>query len=333
MNTVSHAPTTPSEKQLKQSAKAIQSALKELFDIEINYTQALEISARSHKFKSWDVACATAKKVQKQALNPLLQPLSKKPLGSMSTLDRLHQMEDHFESLGYPQLKMACKAIVGCHNNKTDLLNSVWEMSMKANEGVWFSTWLPHKIAILQNEDLFKKVAGDFGFDATQFIDGLTKKIAQIEDFLLSSEQPKEDDSGINTFNRITAIFNVVQLFEPSSKGMQTYINSLGKEDYALLAATFDLGRQGWERSYEESREYESFVENMAADGRKVTRDLADKRFLPKDEKQRQFDWLYQYMLNGVNQGIAVNEYSWLSQKTNIITETRKGVGMLQELM
>ena len=45
MNTVSHVPT---ENQIKQFAKAIRSALRELHDFEINHTQALEISSRAH---------------------------------------------------------------------------------------------------------------------------------------------------------------------------------------------------------------------------------------------------------------------------------------------
>lgn len=61
MNTVSHA-LAPTEKQIKQSAKAIKSALKELHNFEINYTQALEVSSRSYGFKNWNVASAIAKK-------------------------------------------------------------------------------------------------------------------------------------------------------------------------------------------------------------------------------------------------------------------------------
>lgn len=222
MNTVSHVPT---ENQIKQFAKAIRSALRELHDFEINHTQALEISSRAHGFKNWNVACAIAKKHSKSLMLPIKEivtphhPIhgevianakilkvagvehsdtpatstfpsipSQEQLHTMSTIKRLHMMEDHFELIGHPELKIACKAIVGNSNNATEFRISVHEGAMKESEGVWRATWLPHKIAILENEDLFKKVANEFGYDAISFIDGLYDEITKIEGYLSSEE-------------------------------------------------------------------------------------------------------------------------------------------------
>lgn len=460
MNTISHVHTTPSEKQLKESAKAIKSALKELHHFEINYTQSLEISSRSYGFKNWNVAIASAKKsgtanktisvpqdaslsidnfdymsaggrtifmqtvqecaesirlshldgitsvsenqtmtdtmiksailltyqrrkdaallidltdalrdisiptsmysVREDILYVLSQkdarltinyyamvvtsaeaaaPVQKSPsvdIRSMSSIERLHLMENHFESLGYSLLKTACKAIVGSNSKGTKLLNSIWEESMKETEGVWRSVWLPHKISILQNEELFKKIAGDYGFDATEFIDKLNKEITQVEDFLSSSNQQTKNEPTKETqmkpIDRILSIFNDIQSITQSSQNMHSHVNSLSKEDYALLATTYDLGRQGWERNYYETREYESFVEDMASNGYKITQEMADKKFLPATKKQEQFDWLYQHMLKNATEQNGVYNHNWLSQKTNLISETRKGLGMLHEL-
>lgn len=461
MNTISHVHTIPSEKQLKESAKAIKLALKELHHFEINYTQSLEISSRSYGFKNWNVAIASAKKsgatnktisVQQEVSSSIdnfdymsavgrsifmqtvqecaesirlshldgitsvsenhtmtdtmiksavlltyqrrkdaalltdfvdalkdtaipssmssvkediLYVLSQKDnrlhinyygmvvksaedaattqksspvdIRSMGRVQRLHLMESHFESLGYPLLKTACKAIVGSNSNGTKLSNSIKEESMKESEGVWRSTWLPHKIIILQNEELFKKIAGDYGFDATEFIDKLNKELTKVEDFLSSSnpniKNEQTEETAMKPIDRSLEILNVIDNIKPSSQGMHAYVNSLNKEDYALLATTFDLGRQGWERGYYETREYEDYVERMAANGEKVTREMADMKFLPKNKKQEQFDWLYQHMFKKSNKYDGAYEHNWLSMKTNLISETRKGIEMLRELM
>ena len=201
---------------------------------------------------------------------------------------------------------------------------------MKESEGVWRSTWLPHKIIILQNEELFKKIAGDYGFDATEFIDKLNKELTKVEDFLSSSnpniKNEQAEETAMKPIDRSLEILNVIDNIKPSSQGMHAYVNSLSKEDYALLATTFDLGRQGWERGYYETREYEDYVERMAANGEQVTREMADMKFLPKNKKQEQFDWLYQHMFKKSNKYDGACEHNWLSMKTNLISETRKGI-------
>lgn len=337
MNTVSHVQKTPFEKQLKQSAKAIKSALKELHNFDINHTQSLEISARSYGFKNWNVASAAAKKTSSPLTENKDQPHtpSKQKTSTMGNVARLHLMENHFGELGYPDLKTACKAIVGSNGDGTKLSYSIWEESIKETEGIWRCTWLPHKITILQNEELFNKIALDFGFDATDFIKRLINEIVSVENYISSNKQSENRLSeAIPTrpIDKILSIFNDIQGMVQFSQEMHDYVNSLSKEDYALLAATYDLGRQGWDRDYYESNEYEMFVENMASDSQKVTQEMADKKFLPKETKQKQFDWLYQHMLKDAIKYDGAYKHNWLSQKINLISETYAGIGMLHEL-
>lgn len=338
MNTVSHVHKTPSEKQLKQSAKIIQSVLKELHNFDINYTQSLEISARSYGFKNWNIASAAAKKTSSTLTENKDQPHtpSKQKISTMGNVARLHLMENYFDELGYPDIKTACKAIVGSNGDGTKLRYSIWEESIKETEGIWRCTWLPHKIIILQNEELFNKIASDFGFDTTDFIKSLNDEITSVENYISSNKQSKNKPSEeimVLPIDRIRSIFNDIQKFTQASQAMHDYVNSLSKEDYALIAATYDLGRQGWDRDYYETNEYEMFVENMASDGYKVTQEMADKKFLPKETKQKQFDWLYQHMLKDAIKYNGFYKHNWLSQKINLIGETYAGIGMLHELI
>lgn len=338
MNTVSHVHTTPSEKQLKQSARAIQSTLKELHNFDINYTQSLEISARSYGFKNWNVASATIKKTSTTPIENKDQPHtpSKQKISTMGNVARLHLMENHFGELGYPDIKTACMAIVGSNGDGTKLSYSIWEESIKETEGIWRCTWLSHKITILQNEELFNKIASDFGFDTTDFIKSLSDEITGVENYISSNKQSKNrpsEKTSTRPIDKILSIFDDIQRITQSSKEMHDYVNSLSKEDYALLAATYDLGRQGWDRDYYETTEYQIFVENMAIDGYKVTREMADKKFLPKETKQEQFDWLYQHMFKDAIKYDGAYKHNWLSQKINLIKETYAGIGMLHELI
>lgn len=464
MNNVSHTQNNPSEKNIKQSAKAIQSALKEIHNFNINHTQALEISARSYGFKNWNVASAASKKkghekaefqnntpeytprvsvldsmtkanrshfmsvirecassvrlshldsiesvknnvgiidnmlqmailrtydrmaekanmgdlikaIKDTALPLSLQSAKEEILYILSSKDpnnpinyygaviksaedgirtnetelatsidnrmpsnvvhRLHLMEAHFKKIGYPLLETACKAIVGGSNNGTSLSVSVNEEGMKESEGVWHAVWVPHKIAILQKEDLFKEVAAQFGFDATSFLNKINKEISDLETFLsgkpaAAKESYKEEERSID---RIQSIFEIIENIPQASKEMHSYINSLDKRDYALLATTYDLGRQGWERHYYETSEYEGFVEEMASNGHKVTQEISDRKFLPKSKKLAQFNLVNKHMLNNAVKYNGSYNHDWLSGKINLIHATQDGIKMLTDII
>lgn len=113
---------------------------------------------------------------------------------------------------------------------------------------------------------------------------------------------------------------------------MRDYVNALSRNDYSLLATAYDLGRQGWERNYYDTNEYQSFVEDMESNGHKVTQETADSKFLLQSKKQEQFDSLYQYMFNSAIQHKGVYNHDWLAEKTNLINATTNGVRMVQEL-
>lgn len=248
-------------------------------------------------------------------------------LRSLGKIKRLHLMEDKLDELGYPQLKMACKAIVGSNGEGTELRYSIREDLMKEREGIWHTTWIPHKLAILQNEAIFTKVADDFGFDATNFINSLYDDIRNTENFLSSKKV-----TPMKNIDRIQSIFEDIQEIELSSQAMHDYVNTLSRDDYSLLATAYDLGRQGWERNYYDTHEYQAFVEDMESDGYKVTQEAADSKFLFQSKKQEQFDSLYQYMFNDAVQHNGAYNHNWLSQKTNLISATNSGARMMQEL-
>lgn len=130
----------------------------------------------------------------------------------------------------------------------------------------------------------------------------------------------------------ILSIFRDIQAIKLASNDMHNYVNSLDREDYSLLATVFDLGRQGWARDYYETEEYQHLVEEMEAEGERVTQEIADRRFLSKAKKQEQFDWTYRHMLGGAIKHNGEYNHNWLTGKVNLISAALTGIGMLHEL-
>lgn len=144
------------------------------------------------------------KSVKDMRLTPEIP--SKHDTRSLGKIKRLHLMEDKLNELGYPQLKIACKAIVGSNREGTGLSYSIQEDLMKEYEGIWHTTWIPHKVAILQNEAIFTKVADDSGFNATKFIDILYEDIRATENFLSTKK-----GTPMKNFDRIQPILEDIQ--------------------------------------------------------------------------------------------------------------------------
>lgn len=131
--------------------------------------------------------------------------------------------------------------------------------------------------------------------------------------------------------DKLYAIFYDIQSIEPSSPEMHNYINALSREDYALLATAFELGRNGWERTYYGTNKFDEFIEDHAADGTEVTQKMLDDAFLPKRDRQKQANDMYSFKYNDANKFDGEYLHNWLSLKTNIITATYDGISMLRE--
>jgi hypothetical protein len=133
--------------------------------------------------------------------------------------------------------------------------------------------------------------------------------------------------------NSITVIFNHIKTLKVSSAKMKDYINSLDKEDYASLSTIYIIGRDnGWERNYEEHKEYDSFIEENEAQGIKVTQAMLDNKFLTKEIKQKQVSVTYNYELTQSPKIDGVYNHDWLGMKTNLITAVTEGLKMMQEI-
>lgn len=130
---------------------------------------------------------------------------------------------------------------------------------------------------------------------------------------------------------KLHEIFHDIQALQPSSNAMHDYINSLSKEDYALLETAFEFGRNGWERSYHDTNECHEFMEDQAAEGTEVTQKMLDDKFLPILNRQKQANDMYSYNYGSANKLDGVYDHNRLSLKTNIITATYKGISMLRD--
>jgi len=130
----------------------------------------------------------------------------------------------------------------------------------------------------------------------------------------------------------ITTIFNHIQTLKVSSAEMKNYINSLDKEDYASLATVYIIGRDGWERNYEDNKEYYPFIEENEAQGIKVTQTMLDNKFLTKEMKQQQVAITYNYELTQSPKVDGVYNHNWLGMKSNLITAVTEGLNMMQDI-
>jgi len=130
----------------------------------------------------------------------------------------------------------------------------------------------------------------------------------------------------------INNIFQNIQTIQLSSRDMKNYINSLSQEDYASLATIYIVGRSGWERSYADTNEYYSFIEESEASGIKVNQKMSDDKFLTNELKQEQIQLIYELELSSSTKIDGVYNHDWLGMKTNLIKAVENGLNMLQEI-
>ena len=113
---------------------------------------------------------------------------------------------------------------------------------------------------------------------------------------------------------------------------MHDYINSLSKDEYSSLATIYILGRDGWDRFYEDTNEQHSFVEEQEADGKRVTSKMLDDHFLTKERKAEQLDSIYKYELSDSVKDDHVYRHNWLSSKPDLTQIINKGMSMQEEI-
>jgi hypothetical protein len=182
---------------IKNNAKIIKQSLKRL-GTEISHSHALEVASNLAGYKDWNTASAQISRNTLVALETYITDNSKNDqrtddfdasvkannLAHLSPLKRLTHLEDRFTELGYPELTLACKSIVGSGPNGSEIYKSIHEDNMKESVGTWKIVWLKDKITILENIELFQEECIRHGFNPDRFIQELSDEAIKIEDFL-----------------------------------------------------------------------------------------------------------------------------------------------------
>jgi hypothetical protein len=337
MSTVSH---TPTENQIKQSAKAIKSALKELHNFEINYTQSLEISSRAYGFKDWNTACAMAKK---HSVLSTLQideiVIDRHPdfytLDDMSPANKsifMQTVRDCAVSVRLSHLagienkamvdKMLEDAVLLTYNSFVDHANlSHFIDSLKLVK-------TPSSMVSMKEDILYmlSNKTPELPINYYGIVLNAAKKPKQLE-------TTTKEEAIMLSANDIQNIVNNAKAIPLATLGMHNYINTLTKEEYASLATVFIVGRSGWERNYAGTNEYYTFIESKETEGITVTQAMLDAKFLTTANKRNQVEVTYQYELSHIQNDDDIEyQHNWLSQKTNLIIESTKGISMLGEI-
>lgn len=181
---------TPTITTIKNNAKLIKQSLKRL-GTEISHSHALEVAANLAGYKDWNTASALVNRNTLEGLETYTKNAQEiddlnisQDLAHLSPLKRLTHLEDRFTELGYPELTLACKSIVGSGPNGSEIYKSIHEDNMKESVGTWKIVWLKHKITILENIELFQEECIRHGFNPDRFIQELSDEAIKIEDFL-----------------------------------------------------------------------------------------------------------------------------------------------------
>ena len=127
-------------------------------------------------------------------------------------------------------------------------------------------------------------------------------------------------------------ILEDIQKIKVSPPEIKNYINSLDEKEYANLSTAFIIGRSGWERTYSDTNECNSFIESTEANGIKVTQKMLDDKFLTKEVKKEQVKLTNEFELSDSPKVDGVYNHDWLGMKTNLISEVEKGLKMLDEI-
>lgn len=182
---------------IKNNAKSIKQSLKRL-GTEVSHSHSLEVASNLAGYKDWNIASAQINHNTLQALETYISDSSKNnnetensdtlvksnDLAHLSPLTRLTHLEDRFTELGYPELTLACKSIIGTGPKGTEIYKSIHEDNMKESVGTWKIVWLKHKITILENIELFQEECIHHGFNPENFIQELSDEAIKIENFL-----------------------------------------------------------------------------------------------------------------------------------------------------
>lgn len=96
-------------------------------------------------------------------------------------------LEANLKAKGYTELAKACQAIVGSDGTRTGMCKSVDEDGMKEHAGIPKVHWIKHKLAILEDLNIFRTEAVAAGLDPTNFLATIEKEVIAVEE-LLSKE-------------------------------------------------------------------------------------------------------------------------------------------------
>lgn len=168
------------------------------------------------------------------------------------------------------------------------------------------------------------KVANFYGF----------KNFSILRKYFDKKLRSKKGDIMLEQLNNIKKNLKNIREKKVSSKEMHEYVNSLNQEEYSTLATAFIIGRQNWDRGvYQDTNECTAFIEENEACGIKTTYQMLDEKFLTKKERKKQYDLTYQMEKNDAIKIDDSYNHNWLSSKTNLITETEKGIKLIEDLI
>jgi aspartate ammonia-lyase len=94
------------------------------------------------------------------------------------------ELEEILEEEGYFELLNACKSIVSIDDSDYSIVKPIDENNMKESMGVSKVYWLKHKIAILDNIDVFEEKCKELELNAENFLKEINDDIKAVELFL-----------------------------------------------------------------------------------------------------------------------------------------------------
>ena len=116
------------------------------------------------------------------------------------------------------------------------------------------------------------------------------------------------------------------------SQEIHNFINSLKKEEYTLIKTVAIIGLSGWEKKYNNTTEYYSFIEESQAHGEPINDEILDKHFLTKSKKREELKEIYNQELMTSNKLDGEYNYNSLSNNINLISQIEKGLSLLKNI-
>ena len=136
----------------------------------------------------------------------------------------------------------------------------------------------------------------------------------------------------MKTIDFIEKVLQQIKPLNIKSQEMHDFINSLKKEEYALIRTVAIIGRSGWEKKYNDTTEYSSFIEESQAHGEHVNDEILDKKFLTEKGKREEVKVIYNQELRISSKFNGEYNYNSLSNNINLTSQIEKGLSLLKSI-